>query len=64
MDVGNWVNVIDEGGNICATGQYLGLGVPSKDVQARYPHLKHYAIQVEGQVRYYPAGFHTLVLKS
>lgn len=63
MEVGTWVNVINEGGNVCATGQYLGMGIPAKSLNPQHPTLQHYAVQIEGQVRYYPTGFNSLVKK-
>jgi hypothetical protein len=57
---GTPVSVIDENGNLCATGTYHGCGIPSKDLKAAYPNIKHYAVFVEGVMRYYPTGFHTL----
>jgi len=54
------VRVINEYGNKCAVGVYYGQGVPTAEVKAERPSLIHYAILVEGEMRYYPTGFHTL----
>jgi hypothetical protein len=61
MQPGTKVKIINENGNKCAVGLYLGEGIPPRDLNAQYPNLKHFAIQVEGEVRYYPTGFHTLL---
>ena len=63
MEIGTKVRVINEGGNVCAVGTYQGLGIPAKSLNAQYPHLKHYAIFVDNEMRYYPTGFHTLVIE-
>lgn len=57
------VRIINENGIFCAEGIYYGTGIPSKDLKVNYPTLKHYAVLVEGQMRYYPTGFNTLVVK-
>jgi len=57
---GTPVSVIDENGNFCANGIYHGCGIPAKDLKAAYPTIKHYAVFVDGEMRYYPIGFHTL----
>jgi len=54
------VRVINEYGNKCAVGLYCGTGIPTADVKAKYPHLKHYAVLVSGEMRYYPTGFNTI----
>lgn len=63
MNVGDKVRVIGQDGNVVAEGSYHGTGIPSKDLNAKLPHLKHFAILVEGEqnLRYYPTGFHTLI---
>lgn len=58
---GDKVRVIGQDGNVCAEGIYRGTGVPAKELGARHPTLQHYAIIVEGEVRYYPTGFHSLI---
>ena len=61
MEVGKTkVRVLNEYGNKFAIGVYCGVGIPSAEVKASQPTLKHYAIFVLGEMRYYPAGFHTL----
>jgi hypothetical protein len=55
------VRVLNEYGNKCAVGVYCGTGIPSADVKAERPTLKHYAVLVGGEMRYYPTGFHTLL---
>jgi hypothetical protein len=63
MEVGKTrVRVIDEFGNKCAVGIYCGQGIPAVSIGATYPSLIHFAISVQGQMRYYPTGFHTLQL--
>jgi len=63
MEVGKTrVRVINEYGNKCATGVYYGQGVPGAEVKAERPSLIHYAVLVDGELRYYPTGFHTLQL--
>jgi len=61
MEIGTSVRVINEGGDICAIGTYQGSGIPSKNLNATYPNIQHYAIFVNGEMRYYPVGFHTLL---
>jgi len=61
MKEGTEVKVVDEGGNVCATGKYYGQGIPTKDLKANYPTIPHYAILVENQLRYYPTGYFTLM---
>lgn len=61
MEVGKTrVRVINEYGNKCAVGVYYGQGVPGAEVKAERPTLVHYAVLVEGELRYYPTGFHTV----
>lgn len=52
--------MINEYGSKCAVGVYYGQGVPAAEVKAERPTLIHYAILVEGELRYYPTGFHTI----
>lgn len=61
MNIETKVRVLDEGGNVCAVGLYKGTGIPSRDLNAKYPELQHYAVYVDGQMRYYPVGLHTLI---
>lgn len=58
---GDKVRVVGQDGNVCAEGIYRGTGVPAKELGARHPTLQHFAIIVEGEVRYYPTGFHSLI---
>ena len=61
MEVGKTrVRVINEYGNKCAVGVYYGQGVPAAEVKAEKPHLIHYAVLVDNELRYYPTGFHTI----
>lgn len=64
MNFGDKVRVIGQDGNMLAEGTYHGTGIPSKDLNAKFPTYQHYAIMVEGEktLRYYPAGYHTLIL--
>ena len=61
---GDKVRVLGQDGNVCAEGIYRGTGVPAKELNARHPTLQHFAIIVEGEVRYYPTGFHSLIPPS
>jgi hypothetical protein len=61
MERGTKVRVINENGNPCAVGFYLGEGIPPHDLKMPHPTLRHFAIQVESEVRYYPTGFNTLI---
>jgi len=61
---GDKVRVLGQDGNVCAEGVYRGTGIPAKELGARHPTLHHYAIVVEGEVRYYPTGFHSLIPPS
>ena len=54
------VRVLNEYGNKCAVGVYCGVGIPAAELKAAQPTLKHYAVFVSGEMRYYPTGFHTL----
>lgn len=56
------VQILDENGNLCGEGLYKGTGIPSQDLNATYRNILHYAVLVEGQMRYYPTGYHTLIL--
>jgi len=58
---GDRVRVLDQSGSVCAEGTYRGTGVPARDLNAKNPTFQHYAIFVEGEIRYYPTGFHTLI---
>jgi len=63
MKVGDKVRVIGQDGNMLAEGTYHGTGIPSRDLNAKLPHLQHFAVMVEGEsaLRYYPTGYHTLI---
>ena len=61
---GDKVRVVGQDGNVCAEGVYRGMGIPAKELGARHPTLHHYAVIVEGEVRYYPTGFHSLIPPS
>ena len=63
MNVGDKVRVVGQDGNVLAEGTYHGTGIPSRDLNAKFPTYQHFAIMVEGEtaLRYYPAGFHTLI---
>lgn len=61
MDVGEKVQVVDQGGKVCAIGTYQGTGIPTKDLKAKLPTLQHYAVIVEGNMIYFPVGYHTLM---
>lgn len=58
---GDTVRVLDQSGNVCAEGVYRGTGVPARELNARHPTFQHYAVIVEGEMRYYPTGFHSLI---
>ena len=58
---GDSVRVLDQSGNVCAEGVYRGTGIPSRELNARHPTFQHYAVIVEGEMRYYPTGFHSLI---
>lgn len=61
MNVGSTVvDVINEGGNVCARGVYYGEGIPGAEVKAKMPTLIHYAVLVGNELRYYPRGYTTL----
>ena len=61
MEVGKTVvNVINEGGNVTAQGIYYGEGIPTADLKVKMPTIRHYAILVDGQLRYYPTGYTTI----
>ena len=63
MNVGDRVRVIGQDGNVCAEGTYHGTGIPAKELNARHPTFKHFAILVDGEpaLRYFPSGYHTLI---
>jgi hypothetical protein len=58
---GDTVRILDQSGNVCAEGIYRGTGIPARELNARHPTFQHYAVIVEGEVRYYPTGFHSLI---
>jgi hypothetical protein len=61
MENGQKVKVIDDTGAVCAIGTYHGTGIPGRELKAAKPTLPHFAVLVEGEMRYYPTGFHTLL---
>jgi|APGre2960657505_1045072.scaffolds.fasta_scaffold28287_2 hypothetical protein len=61
MENGDKVKIIDQGGNVFAVGTYMGTGIPTKDLKAKLPTLQHYAVIVDGNMMYFPVGFHTLM---
>jgi hypothetical protein len=63
MNVGEKVRVIGQDGNVVAEGTYHGTGIPTKDLNPKLPHLKHFAVLIEGEqsLRYFPTGFHALI---
>lgn len=63
IEVGSEVLVVDQNGNVCGEGTYRGMGIPSRDLNAKMPNMQHYAIQFKGEshLHYYPAGYHTLI---
>jgi hypothetical protein len=61
MDNGQKVKVIDDTGAVCAIGTYHGTGIPGRELKAARPNLQHFAVLVEGEMRYYPTGYHTLI---
>lgn len=61
MEKGTRVRVINETGNNCAVGIYLGEGIPPRELNMPHPTIRHYAVQVDNELRYYPSGFNTLV---
>lgn len=61
MEIGDKVNVIDQSGNVFAVGTYQGTGIPSKNLNAKLPTLQHYAVVVDGNMMYFPVGYHTLM---
>jgi len=64
IEIGATVIVVDQNGNVCAEGTYHGMGIPSRDLNAKLPSLQHYAVKLLGEgLRYYPAGYHTLIEK-
>ena len=64
MNVGDKVRVVGQDGNVLSEGVYHGTGIPKAALKAKHPTYNHFAIMVEGEtaLRYYPVGFHTLIL--
>lgn len=60
MEVGAKVRVVNENGNVIAIGTYHGTGRPAKNLNAQYPRMDHYAVFIDGTMRYYPTGLNTL----
>jgi demethoxyubiquinone hydroxylase (CLK1/Coq7/Cat5 family) len=58
---GDAVRILDQSGNVCAEGVYRGTGIPARELNAKNPTFQHYAVVVEGEMRYYPTGFHSLI---
>jgi hypothetical protein len=64
IEIGATVLVVDQNGNVCGEGTYHGMGIPSRDLNAKFPNIQHFAVKLLGEgLRYYPMGYHTLIEK-
>ncbi len=64
IEIGSEVRVLNQNGNVCAEGTYHGMGIPTRDLNAKLPNLQHYAVNIKGEgLRYFPCGYHTLIIK-